>query len=127
MRKTLRRSRVLLLICNTSLAKGGTGAGSGQPVGRELRQARGGGCIHAAGSGGGIRGATQVGLEELRQSLRPERVTQSNLPGDLVHDWTAPDGRARVELAPKGDPNDDETLRRFARAARAKSELPSQG
>jgi hypothetical protein len=38
------------------------------------------------------------------------------LPPDLVRDWVTPDGRARIDVAPKGDPNDNEVLRSFARA-----------
>ena len=33
--------------------------------------------------------------------------------------WLKPDGRARVEVYPKGDPNDNEVLRQFARAVLA--------
>ena len=33
--------------------------------------------------------------------------------------WITADGRARVEALPKGDPNDNETLRKFARAVLA--------
>ena len=36
-----------------------------------------------------------------------------------MHDWMAPDGRARVEVAPKGNANDNEEMRRFARAVLA--------
>ena len=31
-------------------------------------------------------------------------------------DWIAADGRARIEVFPKGDPNDNEAMRRFADA-----------
>jgi predicted RND superfamily exporter protein len=41
------------------------------------------------------------------------------LPADLTREWTTPDGRARVEALPSGDPNDNETLRQFARAVLA--------
>jgi uncharacterized protein len=33
-----------------------------------------------------------------------------------VRGWVAPDGRARVSIAPKEDPGDNEAMRRFARA-----------
>ena len=58
-------------------------------------------------------------LNELRGFLAAQRVTLENLPSDLVRQWMAPDGRARVEVSPKGDPNDNETLRSFARAVLA--------
>jgi predicted RND superfamily exporter protein len=39
-----------------------------------------------------------------------------NIPPEIAKDWVLPDGRARVVAHPKGDSNDNETLRRFARA-----------
>jgi hopanoid biosynthesis associated RND transporter like protein HpnN len=53
-------------------------------------------------------------LDLLRKSLNPQMVTMNTLPSDLVRDWVAPDGRARVEAVPKGDPNDTNVLRNFA-------------
>ncbi len=41
------------------------------------------------------------------------------MPQDLVREWVAADGRARVEVAPEGDQNDDETMSRFASAVLA--------
>src|SRR5712671_1685815 len=51
--------------------------------------------------------------------LRPERVTAQSVPPELARDWVAPDGRARIEVLPQGDPNDTATLRRFAAAVLA--------
>jgi uncharacterized protein len=48
-----------------------------------------------------------------------ERVSIDRLPRDLVRDWVTEDGRARVEVAPKGDGHDNETLKRFASAVLA--------
>jgi hopanoid biosynthesis associated RND transporter like protein HpnN len=58
-------------------------------------------------------------LDELRQALRAERVTRANLPQDLVQEWVAQDGRERVEVIPKGDPSDSETLEHFTTAVLA--------
>jgi hopanoid biosynthesis associated RND transporter like protein HpnN len=58
-------------------------------------------------------------LAELREGLQAERVTRANLPHELVENWVSPNGRNRVEIAPKGDSNDDATLRRFASAVLA--------
>jgi hopanoid biosynthesis associated RND transporter like protein HpnN len=58
----------------------------------------------------------KMDLDDLRQSLNPQRVTRATLPADLVRDWTTSDGRVRLEIAPNGDANDSETLSRFARA-----------
>ena len=58
-------------------------------------------------------------LGALQASLQPEPVTEQSLPPDLVRDWTTEDGRARVDVAPKGDPTDNEAMRQFARAVLA--------
>ena len=57
-------------------------------------------------------------LEELRQALKPQRVTLENLPADIRRDWIAPDGQARAEATPKQD-TDDKALRQFALAVLA--------
>ena len=46
-------------------------------------------------------------------------MTQASLPPELVRDWMTPDGHARVEVAPKGNANDNEQMRQFARAVLA--------
>ncbi len=53
-------------------------------------------------------------LARLRDLLHPEKITLENLPPQLKADWVSADGRARVEIHPKGDSNDDEVLRNFA-------------
>ena len=55
-------------------------------------------------------------LGQLRQSLSPRPISIATLPPDLVRDWVLPDGRARVEVLPKGDPDDTAVLQRFAAA-----------
>jgi predicted RND superfamily exporter protein len=58
-------------------------------------------------------------LDELRQGLKAARVTLETLPEDLRRDWITPDGRALLDVQAKGDPNDNEVLRRFAEAVLA--------
>jgi len=58
-------------------------------------------------------------LDVLRKNLDPEEVTVRTLPQDLVREWLLPDGRARVQALPKGDPNDTRVLRTFATAVLA--------
>ena len=58
-------------------------------------------------------------LGELRNYLQAGPVSLEALPEELRRDWVAADGRARVEAAPSGDANDNENLRRFARAVLA--------
>jgi hopanoid biosynthesis associated RND transporter like protein HpnN len=61
----------------------------------------------------------QTALSELRNYLHAETVSLRSLPENLIRQWVAPDGRTRVQAFPKGDPNDNETLRQFARAVLA--------
>lgn len=54
-------------------------------------------------------------LARLRSLLSPERITIETLPAALRSEWIAKDGRARLEVQPKGDSNDNTVLRRFAK------------
>jgi hypothetical protein len=58
----------------------------------------------------------QTLLDMVRSLLLAEPVTLQTLPPDLVRDWTTPDGRARVQVAPAGDSNDNKVLKRFTKA-----------
>jgi len=58
-------------------------------------------------------------LDSLQASLQAESVTQTSLPPGLVNDWLTSDGRARVSIAPRADPSDNDALRRFASAVLA--------
>jgi uncharacterized protein len=55
-------------------------------------------------------------LKQLGDALQAEPITLKTLPPELVRDWIAADGRARIEVFPKGDPNDNNAMRDFARA-----------
>jgi hypothetical protein len=66
-------------------------------------------------------------LTGLRQALHPEFVTEQSLPGHLRQQWLTGDGRARVQVLPQGDPNDDEAIRVFARAVQAVEPAASGG
>ena len=61
----------------------------------------------------------KIALDQLRLALHAQRITAENLPRDFAEDWVSADGHARVEVLPKGDPNDSEVLRRFALAVLA--------
>jgi hopanoid biosynthesis associated RND transporter like protein HpnN len=58
-------------------------------------------------------------LDQLRNALQAAPVTLANLPAELKQNWLAADGRARIEIDPKGNANDNETLRRFVIAVRS--------
>lgn len=62
-------------------------------------------------------------LQRLRNSLDPQFVTIENLPQDLARDWLLPDGRARVQVVAKGNPNDVNVLRDFATSVMAMEPL----
>jgi uncharacterized protein len=55
-------------------------------------------------------------LDRLRRMLSAEPVSLKTLPRDVARDWLTPDGRARLEILPKADPNDSDATRRFAQA-----------
>jgi hopanoid biosynthesis associated RND transporter like protein HpnN len=58
----------------------------------------------------------QTTLAQLRNVLQAAPVTLASLPGALRDDWVTVDGRARVEVYPKGDVSDNAALRRFVDA-----------
>jgi hopanoid biosynthesis associated RND transporter like protein HpnN len=61
---------------------------------------------------------TRIMLDQVRAELKARPVSLENLPGELIADWTAVDGRARLLVLPKDD-HDDASLRRFARAVQS--------
>jgi hopanoid biosynthesis associated RND transporter like protein HpnN len=60
-----------------------------------------------------VAGPLRFSLNQLREELRPQRITTESIPADLERAWVAPDGRARVQVLPKGDPDDTKLLRDF--------------
>ena len=61
----------------------------------------------------------KVVLDQLKNAMQARPVSLNNLPADLVSGWKTKDGLMRVEAEPRGDPNDNETLRKFAAAVLA--------
>jgi hypothetical protein len=61
----------------------------------------------------------KVSLQQLANFLQPEPVAIDSLPASLKSQWVAQDGKARVQVFPKGDTNDTAVLRRFAQAVNA--------
>ena len=58
----------------------------------------------------------KIMLDQLKNSLQAQPVNLKTLPADLVNSWKTKDGLIRVEALPRGDPNDNDTLRKFAAA-----------
>jgi uncharacterized protein len=69
----------------------------------------------------------RTALGELRDLLKAQQVTRANVPAEVADQWVTPDGRARIEVAPKGDANDNAVLQRFADAVRAVAPNASEG
>jgi hopanoid biosynthesis associated RND transporter like protein HpnN len=61
----------------------------------------------------------KVVLDQLKNALQAQPVSLKTLPPDLVSAWKTKDGLMRVEALPRGDPNDNDNLRRFANAVLA--------
>jgi uncharacterized protein len=61
----------------------------------------------------------QVVLNQLKNALQAQPVSLNTLPPNIVSSWRAKDGLMRVEALPKGDPNDNDNLRKFASAVLA--------
>ncbi|HMK79394.1 MAG TPA: MMPL family transporter [Xanthobacteraceae bacterium] len=61
----------------------------------------------------------ETALADLKDLLQAHPIKLADVPNEITELWQTPDGRARVEVLPKGDPNDNETLRKFARAVLA--------
>jgi hopanoid biosynthesis associated RND transporter like protein HpnN len=58
----------------------------------------------------------RVMLEQTRALLQAGPVTLKTLPPELVADWIAKDGRARIQVLPRDNGEDNASLRRFADA-----------
>jgi uncharacterized protein len=66
-------------------------------------------------------------LDDLRNLLKAQTISRENLPPALARDWVTPDGEARIDVAPKGDPNNNEVLRTFARAVQTVAPDATEG
>ena len=58
-------------------------------------------------------------LRQVRDLLAADHVSIENLPPSLRARWVSADGEAKVEVAPRGDGNDNATLRQFVTAVRS--------
>ena len=61
----------------------------------------------------------KITFGQLRNMIEAAPVTLKSLPPELLNSWKSKDGLIRVEALPKGDPNDNDNLRRFADAVLA--------
>ena len=82
------------------------------------RLAEAGPQVRARGEAALLPGLRRM-VGKVRTSLAAGRVSIDAIPADIVRDWRTDNGRARIEVVPKGDVNDNATLRRFASAVLA--------
>jgi uncharacterized protein len=61
----------------------------------------------------------QTTLRQVRHLFAAERVSIDTLPPALTQLWVSADGRALMEVSPKGDANDNATLSGFVTAVRS--------
>jgi hopanoid biosynthesis associated RND transporter like protein HpnN len=69
----------------------------------------------------------QIVLSQLRNAMQAQPVSLQTLPPDIVNSWKTKDGQTRVEALPRGDPNDNDTVRKFASAVLAAEPLAVGG
>jgi len=66
-------------------------------------------------------------LDDLRNLLQAQTITVATLPKDLARGWVTPDGQAHVDVAPKGDPNNNAVLVAFAHAVQSVAPDATEG
>jgi hopanoid biosynthesis associated RND transporter like protein HpnN len=108
---------------NLRIAADRAGTGSGADAARRLS----GDLVKLADAGADKRAAVAdamvpplvASLTGLKNALSAEAVSRETLPADLAGNWVAADGRARVEVTPKGDTTKNDTIRHFGEAVLA--------
>jgi hypothetical protein len=66
-------------------------------------------------------------LDQLRGLFKAQAVSAESLPPDLIHQWMTAGGQARVDIAPKGDTNNNAVLEKFANAVQAAEPDAAEG
>jgi hopanoid biosynthesis associated RND transporter like protein HpnN len=73
-------------------------------------------AAHRAAAQKAVVEPLNVLLRQMRAMLTAQPLTRESLPKELVDQWLAKDGHARVEVFPKGGVLNDEQQKQFARA-----------
>jgi uncharacterized protein len=66
-------------------------------------------------------------LAELGDLLKANAITRDNLPPEVAEEWVTPDGRARVDVAPSGDANNNQVQQKFAAAVQSVAPDAAEG
>src|SRR5476651_1245065 len=105
----------------------GSGAGAAKRLAAALTSVAGANEEQRAKAENAFIQPLKTALGGLQASLQAQPVTQKSLPPSLVRDWETPDGRARVQVAPTGNPSDNAAMRQFARAVLAVEPNATEG
>ena len=112
-------TRTADLLARLAASDKGTGGEAAKRLGADLKGlARAAPALRAKAQDAVAR-PLQISLDDLRQALGPQWITPKTIPPEVARQWLTPDGRARVEVLPKGDPDDTALLRRFVAAVLA--------
>jgi len=103
----------------TAGSEEGAGAAAARRLADDLVKLADAGAAQRAATARSMVDPMVSGLADLRLALQARPVTRANVPPEIAREWVAPDGRARVEAGMRGDPNDNEAIRAFARAVLA--------
>jgi uncharacterized protein len=109
----------------------GNGAGTGAVAARRLATAMS--ALAKADPAVRQRAETEfvqplkTALDDLRNLFKAQEVTLDNLPLNLKRQWTTSDGKARIDVAPSGDSNNNTVLRNFARAVQTIAPNATEG
>ena len=97
----------------TAAASGGPAAAEAERLAAALERLAGGDPVLRAKASAMLMTPFATVLAQVQNALAAQPITLQSLPPELTRDWIAPDGRARVSIAPKGDPNNDAVLDAF--------------
>jgi uncharacterized protein len=69
----------------------------------------------------------RTALAQLRDLFKAHLITRNDLPPEVTLEWVTADGQARIDVAPKGDANNNAVQERFADAVSAVAPDASEG
>jgi len=69
----------------------------------------------------------RTALAQLRELFKAQAVSRETLPSEVAQQWMTPGGQARIDVAPRGDANDNAVLERFAAAVQSVAPDAAEG
>jgi len=102
--------------CGNTMEKVGKAGTPAARLGAALRAAAARGTAIVAPLRDALLAGLLRRLDSLREMTQAKPLTLESLPPELRDGWVAADGRARIEVFPKGDARDNRVLERFVAA-----------